>query len=162
MAAVAVLGLALLGWSLAGQAAHKAVAPPPASDVTSQHSHGSQPPASSTTTSTTRPKTLVPTSSSSSVVAFDLASTSYVLTFADSGTAGCWVGVQANAGGPWLWMTTLAPGQSATYRASGPTVVRLGAPKYVGVQVNGVPAELPGYSLPYDLVFRAGSGPASA
>lgn len=159
-AAVAVLVLALLGLRLVGQSAHRAAAPP-VSRASSQEAHTSGPPASSTT-STTRPKTLVPTSSSSSVVAFDLSSASYVLTFADSGTSGCWVGIQANAGGPWLWMTTLSPGQSATYRANGPTVVRLGAPKYVGVQVNGVPAELPGYSLPYDIVFRAGSGPASA
>lgn len=162
--AAALIAVALLGWKLAGSGAHRAGAPPVTTHTSSRHhspgakNHG---PSSSSTTTTSLPSTLKPVSTSSTVVAFDISSKTYVLSFADSGTQGCWIGVQSSPGGPWLWMTTLGPGQTATYDASGPTVVRLGAPRYVGVKVNGIPAELPGFALPYDLTFSAGSGPAS-
>jgi len=162
-AAVALLAVALLGWKLAGSGGHKSASPPATNSSGSHHrASGGHHHAPSPSTTTTLPSTLKPVSTSSTVVAFNVTSKSYVLTFADSGTEGCWIGVQASQNGPWLWMTTLGPGQAATYDASGPTVVRLGAPKYVGVKVDGVPAELPGFSLPYDLTFSAGSGPANA
>ena len=161
--AAALIAVALLGWKLAGPGTHRTGAPPATNHTSSRHhspgSKDSRPSPSSTTTSL--PSTLKPVSTSSTVVAFDISAKTYVLSFADSGTQGCWIGVQSSPNGPWLWMTTLGPGQTATYDASGPTVVRLGAPRYVGVKVNGIPAELPGFALPYDLTFSAGSGPAS-
>jgi hypothetical protein len=158
-AAVALLAVALLGWKLAGSSPHRSGSPP--ATTPARHRSGGHHTTGSPTTTTTAPSTLQPTSTSSTDVAFSVPTKSYVLTFDDSGTQGCWIGVQAALNGPWLWMTTLGPGQSATYSASGPTVVRLGAPRYVGVKVNGITAALPGYSLPYDLSFSAGSGPAT-
>jgi hypothetical protein len=158
-AAVALLAVGLLGWKLAGSSPHRSGSPP--ATTRARHRSGGHHVTGSPTTTTTAPSTLQPTSTSSTDVAFSVPTKSYVLTFDDSGTQGCWIGVQAALNGPWLWMTTLGPGQSATYSASGPTVVRLGAPRYVGVKVNGITAALPGYSLPYDLTFSAGSGPAT-
>ncbi len=111
---------------------------------------------------TVRHQSLTPTSTSTSDVAFTVPVASYTLTFSDPGTADCWIGVETSVNGPWLWMTTLTPGQTVRYKATGSTVVKLGAPRYVGVTVNGSSAELPGYSLPYDLTFTPGSGPANA
>lgn len=155
-AAAAVVAVALVGWALASSPAHKSSAPPrhPLAPTSTT--------VAGSTTTTTVPKQLVPVSTSTTAVDFSLPASSYSLSFATTGTSPCWVGVESGPNGPWLWMTTVVPGQAATYQASGPTVVRLGAPTGMTVKVNGVPAKLPGYSLPYNVVFTPGSGPATA
>ncbi len=64
---------------------------------------------------------LVPTSTTTGDVSFQVPSSRYMLTFSDTGTSDCWVGIETAAGsGVWLWMETLAPGSTTSYEASGP------------------------------------------
>ena len=97
---------------------------------------------SSTTTTTTVPTSLKPISVSPSNIAFSVPSGGYTLTFQATGGA-CWVGIEHTSAGPWLFSQTLNAGQSATYQASGALVMTLGAPRYIGLSVNGLVAELP-------------------
>lgn len=56
--------------------------------------------------------------------------------------------------GPYIYDETLAPGASASYHAVGSVSVRLGAPSYVSVTVNGEALKLPPSNvLPFDLVL---------
>lgn len=159
-AAVLVAGLAVAGYLLsrpqpavhtaARQGAHR------------HHDHVRPPGGSSTSTSsTTTPSVLLPVSSSSSVVAFVAPKGSYSIAMIDSGGP-CWVGIAQSPGGPYIWQEMLESGESASYTATGPVVVRIGAPKFLGVKVNGVTARLPGYVQPYDLDFNPSSEPSSA
>jgi hypothetical protein len=69
-------------------------------------------------------------------------------------TAPCWVGIQQTAGGPWVWEETVQAGQQATYHASGPILVRLGAPTQVSITLDGVSVQLPSSNTQaYDLTF---------
>lgn len=113
------------------------------------------------TTTTTTPSTLVPVSTSSTDVAFVAPTGKYTVALIDTGGV-CWVGIQQTSGGPYIWQETLDAGQDASYTASGPLVVRIGAPRYLEVKVNGVPARLPGFVQPYDLTFNPSSPPSSA
>lgn len=110
---------------------------------------------------TTIPSALVPVSTSSTDVAFVAPKGTYTVQLTDTGGT-CWVGIQQTSGGPYVWQETLNAGQTASYRATGPLVVRIGAPKFLGVKVNGIPARLPGYVQPYDLTFNPSSPPSSA
>jgi hypothetical protein len=113
---------------------------------------------STTTTTTTLPTVLKPTSVSPTEVAFTVPSASYTLTL-NATTGSCWVGVEKSSAGPWLWMQTLAPGQSATYKGSGALVVAIGAPAYAGLSVNGIVAQLPsGATQPYDVDLSPAAG----
>jgi hypothetical protein len=104
---------------------------------------------------------LVPTSTTTSDVSFQVPSRHYMLTFSDTGTSDCWVGIETAAGSNvWLWMETLAPGSTTSYQASEPVVVDLGAPRNIDLRVNGITAELPGYALSYHLSFTTGTASA--
>ena len=95
---------------------------------------------------------LVPTSASSSVVAYLTPSRTYTINFSASGP--CWLGVQQGVNGRYLWMATLTAGQEASYKASGPVAVRLGAPANIKVEVDAVSVELPAKNVqPYDITF---------
>ena len=51
-------------------------------------------------------------------------------------------------------MSTIPAGSTATFQATGPVVVRLGAPPYVSVQLDGIAVSLPSNNVqPYDLTF---------
>ncbi len=102
---------------------------------------------------------LQPTSTvTGSVVAYAAPAGSYTITFAVTGTSNCWLGAQGQLGGPYLWMQTVPPGGTASYTASGPVVIRLGAPPVVSVHVNGRLVALPaGKTQPYDLSFSPSS-----
>ncbi|MGH9297612.1 MAG: RodZ domain-containing protein [Acidimicrobiales bacterium] len=161
-AAAAVLiatGLAIAGLNLAStpssRAGHGATLP-----KVSSHHHAVSPP-TSTVPTTTVPSTLNPVSTSSTDVAFTAPSGAYTIAFADTGGT-CWIGVQQTSGGAYVWQETLYSGERATYRASGPLVIRIGAPRFVGVKVDNVPARLPGYVQPYDVTFNPSTPPASA
>jgi hypothetical protein len=167
-AAVVVVGVVLVVLRLS------AAGSPPRSDAPSQgtrgsglhgshHRQGSGPPAptGSTVPSTTVPSQLVPVSTSPTDVAFVAPQGTYEILLSDTGGT-CWVGIQQSTNGPWIWQETLYSGQSATYRATGPLVIRIGAPKYLGVKVNGLPARLPGFVQPYDLTFSPSNQPSSA
>lgn len=127
--------------------------------------HSRRPPAPSThrgtTPTTTAPSAIVPVSTSPTEVAFVEPKGTYSILFNDAGGT-CWVGIEQAANGPYVWQATLTLGQSAAYQAKGPIVIRMGAPKYLGVKVNGLPARLPGYVQPYDLVFNPASPPSAA
>jgi len=57
-----------------------------------------------------------------------------------------------------LWEETVPAGGTTSYTASGPIVIRLGAPPVVSVSVNGVKVDLPpGNVQPYDLSFTPSS-----
>lgn len=97
---------------------------------------------------------LQPTSSSASVVDYAAPASSYTISFSVSGSSPCWLGAQAQPGGPYLWMQTVPAGGTASYTASGPVVIRLGAPPSVTVTVNGRQVALPsGNVQPYDISF---------
>jgi len=161
-AAVAVLALVLVGIQLT-HGSKRAGSRPPASGTHAAGAHRHTTPPPSTVTTTTAPKLLTPTSSSPSLVSFDAPSGSYHLTFTDPGDSDSWLGVKSSTDSAiWLWMSTLTPGATQTYTANGPIVVDLGAPRYVSLTVNGIPAQLPDYSLPYYLSFTSSPSSGSA
>ncbi|MGH9292563.1 MAG: RodZ domain-containing protein [Acidimicrobiales bacterium] len=169
---VVVVAIALLGLKLASGPGRAGTSPKHGHSSTTGrstthrhdrgHQGGGSHPGTTTGGTTTGAQSLRPVSTSSTKVSFAVASGSYRLSFADTGSAPCWVGVQQSGSGGWLWMTTLAPGQSADYAASGAVTARLGAPANASLKVNGEPAQLPGYVQPYDVSFNPPSGsPAS-
>jgi type II secretory pathway pseudopilin PulG len=114
--------------------------PSSTTSTTLHHATGGSPTTTTTTTTTTLSTTLAPTTVSP--VTFTAPSGDYTLAFQAAGGA-CWVGVEQNASGPWLFSETLDAGQSASYKGSGTLIVRLGAPVHISVTVNGLTAELP-------------------
>lgn len=128
---------------------------PPAAPATSHSGSGALDPSGAA-------QRLVPTSTTTTDVSFRVPSRTYLLTFSDIGTTDCWVGVEtaAGSGGAWLWMETLTPGSTTSYKASGPVVADVGAPKNIELLINGVAAELPGYAGSYDLSFTTGTASA--
>jgi Domain of unknown function (DUF4115) len=158
-ALVVVLGAVVVGVTLVS--GHS---PPPAgSGTTHNRTSGSTTTtiAHSTTTTLTPSGELAPTSVSSTVVTFTLSSSApYQLGFVTSGVA--WVGIESSSKGPYLWMKTLGAGETSTYSASGPVVVRLGAPGYLTLSLNGTPVELPHTSQPYDVAFAISSNASTS
>jgi hypothetical protein len=144
-AAVALAAIGVAGWQLASGStpAHHGNKTSPSGSKGKKHHHpGGHKPA----------KDVVPTSVSASVVTYQTSTRAYTLTFSTSGP--CWLGVQQGVGGKYLWMTTLSAGGKTSYKASGSIAVRLGAPPYVKVQLNGVNVELPVKNVqPYDITF---------
>ncbi|MCL5047350.1 MAG: DUF4115 domain-containing protein [Firmicutes bacterium] len=97
---------------------------------------------------------IAPISASPSVVSYAAPKGTYTITIKASPQGQCWVGVQSKANGPYLWMSTISPGSSATYHASGPIVVRVGAPPYATIEVNGLEVSFPKSNVqPFDMVF---------
>lgn len=107
-------------------------------------------------TATTQPTILKPTSATATDVAFTVPSTSYTVSLAATGGP-TWLGIQQVAAGPYVWEETLPPGQSVTYKATGPIVIRIGAPPYTSIQVDGVSAQLPVTSQPYNVELTPGT-----
>lgn len=153
---VAIIGLAAGGYAVSRRQ-------PSTRSTTAQTTprrHPHRPSTRRHSTSTTTPSILIPVSTSPTVVAFVVPRGSYTISLSDTGGQ-CWVGIMRAAGGPYVWQDMLASGESTSYTASGPVVVRIGAPKYLRVKVNGVPARLPGFVQPYDVTFSS-SDEASA
>ncbi|MHB1987175.1 MAG: RodZ domain-containing protein [Acidimicrobiales bacterium] len=153
---VAVLVLVGLRLSAGGSTPHAV-----ASGARHHHSRVAARRHKTKTPTSTTPSALVPVSTSSTDVAFVAPKGTYTVVMVDSGGT-CWVGIQQTSGGPYVWQETLYSGQQATYKASGPLVVRIGAPRFLGVKVNGIPARLPGFVQPYDLTFNPATPPSSA
>jgi hypothetical protein len=150
--AIAVATLGLL--QLLDKGKTNSATPPP----TTTHPRVTSPPTSTTSppTTTTTPKIIPPQSVSAADVSYVLPANSYTFDFSTSGP--CWVGIQQDAAGPYVWEETLYPGQSASYRATGSTVVRLGAPTAIHISVNGVAVQLAASNTqPYDLTFTPGT-----
>ena len=147
--AVALAALGVATWQLTsgGAPTHHATTPPTTTGKSKGRTHTG-------THGQTGGQGLVPTSVSPSVVAYAITGRAYTITFSASGP--CWLGVQQGVNGKYLWMTTLLAGQTSSYKANGPVAVRLGAPPYVKVQVNGVNVELPPTNVqPYDITFSS-------
>ena len=155
-AVIIVTGLAVAGLELASGSS-----PRPAAASSRNHHPGNTAPTTTGPTSTTAPSALIPVSTSPTDVAFVAPSGTYTVSLADTGGV-CWVGIERTAAGPYVWEQTLNAGQSATYRATGSLIIRIGAPRYLGVKVNGLPARLPGFVQPYNLTFNPASPPSSA
>lgn len=147
----AVLVLVVLGATAALAVSHfghpKSVATPPATShrpVPSKHQEtggGSRTAAG-----------YVPVSVTKLLVSYAVPSGAHRLGFSVTGR--CWIGVETSPTGPYLWMDTLAPGQHATFDASGSVTVRIGAPTELALSVDGVPVELPpGNVNPFDVVL---------
>jgi hypothetical protein len=159
-AAVAIGALAVGGYQLAS---HKSGSTPSQSLPTHPTAapphvrHQRTAPSQTTTVPTAAPSTLEPSSTSPSVVTYQLHAPSYTVSFSVASGA-CWLGAQQLVGGPYVKMWTLAPGQQASYAASGPLVVKIGAPRYVTISVDGTPLALPaGRDQPYDVSLVPGS-----
>jgi hypothetical protein len=106
-----------------------------------------------TTTTTTSPSTIVPQTANTTDVAYVAPATSYVVTLTVTGSP-CWVGIETSSSGPWTWEGTLQPGAQKTYNASGTTILRVGAPRYLKVSIDGIDVQLPpSYMQPYDMTF---------
>lgn len=156
-AVLVVVVLVLVGVTVLGKKPH-----PAAAGLHHHHPlHHAKVVPSTQAPTTTAPSELVPVSTSPQQVAFVAPKGTYTVLLTDTGSA-CWVGIQQTLNGPDVWQETLAPGQSATYQASGPLVIRIGAPQYLGVKVNGLPVRLPGYVQPYDVLFNPSTPPSSA
>jgi hypothetical protein len=165
-AAVVVGAIAVGGWQLVSHRNVPPVAPPPVSTTTSLPSKPvSGGTATSTTTTTTiapvatTPSTLRPLSSSTTLATYEAPAGTYTVTFKAT-TGECWLGAQrAVDTTAYLQMWSLGPGETASYTASGPLVVKIGAPKYVKVEVDGIPVVLPpGNVQAFDISFVASSG----
>ncbi|MHB1974928.1 MAG: RodZ domain-containing protein, partial [Acidimicrobiales bacterium] len=163
-AAVAIGALAVGSYQLAS---HKSGTP--ASTSTTSPARGAQTTTTRrrathprpSTAPTVAPSTLQPTSTSASVVTYQVPATTYTVSFAAASGA-CWLGAQQQASGPYVRMWTLAPGAQASYAASGPLVVKIGAPRYVSISVNGTPLVLPaGRDQPYDVSLVPGTSTAA-
>lgn len=140
-------------WQLASSkpSPSHAAAPPPSTPHRSHHAskphHGS---------SSTVVHEITPTSTSQNIVTFPLSASSFTITF--SSTAPCWIGILPSERGPYIWMTTVEAGTTTTYHANAPVYVRIGAPQYVVVKVDGVRLALPPKKIqPYDVTFTVGS-----
>jgi len=150
VAVVAVVAVVVAAISLSGGGGHHATG----TTTTVRRGSGGR----TTTTTTTLATTLAPTSVSPSGVSFAVGSGGYTLAFQATGGA-CWVGIENSTAGPWLFSETLHAGQSATYKGSGALIMRLGAPAYLGLTVNGLVAELPsGVTQSYDVEFTPAAG----
>jgi len=153
-AALALAAVAVAAISLSGGGAPKTAGG--TTTTTLRHTGGS--PSTTTVTATTAPPSLRPTSVTSTDVSFNAPSGHYTLAFQASGGA-CWIGIEQSAAGPWIFEQTLTNGQSTTYKGSGPLVVRLGAPAYMLLQLNGLPVELPsGATQSYNVDLNPTSG----
>jgi hypothetical protein len=125
-----------------------------------KHHHTTTPttPTSTTVAKTTTTTTPVvsPVSVDGNELTFNAPSGHYTLTFQGGGGA-CWVGVETGLdSGTYLYSDTVEPGTTASYKASGPLAVALGAPYYLSVLVNGVPVKIPKGVTANNLVFAAG------
>ncbi|MHB1508162.1 MAG: hypothetical protein ACYCST_00715 [Acidimicrobiales bacterium] len=116
---------------------------------------------SSTVTSTTvvaKPKATVvrPVSIAGVDATFDVPPGHYKLSFTAVSGA-CWVGIGKQLGASTLlWAETVQKGSRASYVASGPLAVELGAPEYASVRINGVRVKIPAGVTAYNLLFTAG------
>ncbi len=107
-----------------------------------QESGGATETTTTTTPSTTvTPKVLHPISRTNLLVTYLVPKPTYTLVF--SATAPCWLGAQRRTNGTYLWMDTLAAGKTTSYSASGPRLIRLGAPRAISITLNGIPVALP-------------------
>jgi hypothetical protein len=84
---------------------------------------------------------LHPIATTKLLVTYVVPKSAYTLVF--SATAACWLGAQRRANGIYLWMDTLEAGKSTSYSASGPRLIRLGAPRAVSITLDGIPVALP-------------------
>ena len=114
------------------------VATKPGVTTTTTHQGGG---VTNTTTTTTTPTVLNPISTTNLLVTYVVPKSTYTLVF--SATAACWLGAQRRANGQYLWMDTIQAGQSTSYSASGPRLIRLGAPRAVSITFDGIPVALP-------------------
>jgi len=154
-AALAIAAVAVAAISLSGGGAHKSGN---AATTTTLKHRGGGSPTTTTVTATTTPSSFKPTSVTATDVSFTAPSGHYTLAFQASGGA-CWIGIEQSTAGPWLYEQTLSNGQSATYKGSGPLVVRLGAPAYIALQMDGLPVELPsGVTQTYNVDLTPASG----
>ncbi len=144
--AIAAAAVALTGGSPAAKApgtTHSRV--PPSSTVTS-------------TTRVVRSKATVvrPVSISGVDATFDVPPGHYKLSFAGVSGA-CWIGIGKQLGASaLLWSETVQKGSRASYVASGPLVVELGAPEYASVRINGVRVKIPAGVTAFNLLLTSG------
>ena len=103
------------------------------------------------TTTTLLPSVLSPVSVTAQLVVYRVPTKSYTVHFSVTGTS--WLGAQPSVGSTYLWMDTLTAGGTTTYSATGPRIIRLGAPRFVTIAVNGIPVQLPTNVQPYNLEF---------
>jgi hypothetical protein len=95
-----------------------------------------------TTTTTATPKVLDPIATTNFLVTYVVPKSTYTLVF--SATAACWLGAQRRTNGTYLWMDTLEAGKQTSYTASGPRLIRIGAPRAISsVTLDGIPVALP-------------------
>jgi hypothetical protein len=142
-------------WQLASSKSPppRAAAPPASTPHKAQHATHSH---SGTSSSPSDVHEIVPTSTSPTIVTFPLSASSFTITFSSS--APCWIGILPSPHGQYLWMTTVEAGTTTTYHATAPVFVRIGAPQYLIVKVNGVRLALPPKKIqPYDVTFTIGS-----
>jgi hypothetical protein len=106
---------------------------------------GTQPGGATKTTTTTKtatPKVLEPISTTNLLVTYVVPTSTYTLKF--SAHAPCWLGAQRRTNGHYLWMDTLEKGTSTSYSASGPRLIRVGAPRAISsITLDGIPVVLP-------------------
>jgi hypothetical protein len=95
-----------------------------------------------TTTATPAPKVLDPIATTNLLVTYVVPKPTYTLVF--SATGACWLGAQRRTKGTYLWMDTLEAGKQTSYTASGPRLIRIGAPRAISsITLDGIPVVLP-------------------
>ncbi len=161
-AAVVVVGaLAVGGYEIANNGSAGPHQAPPATTVASQHKdRAGAPPAHLVAPSSTQaPALLRPSAQAGSLITYKVPASTYTLSLSAGAAGPCWVGVQPAGGSTYLWMDTLAPGATTTYRATGAIDLRIGNPRVLAAAVNGVKVALPtGRTVVYDVSFVPTSG----
>ncbi len=159
VAAIAIV-LAAVGvgsWQLASSkpSTPRVTAQPPAKSHRAHHATNSTSKSSSGSSSLVHDE-IAPTSTSPTIVTFPLSESTFTITF--SASEPCWIGILPSQHGAYLWMTTVGAGTTTTYHASAPVYVRIGAPQYLVLKVDGVRLALPPKMIqPYDVTFTIGS-----
>jgi hypothetical protein len=112
---------------------------------------GSQ--ATTTTTTTLAPPVSLPQSSTASTATYDVAGSSFSLSFA--ATSGpCWVDATNSTSGATLFAGTLQPGKNQSVNVTGPATVIIGAPSVLAVAVDGSQVAMPtGFDTPFTMMF---------
>jgi hypothetical protein len=151
-ALLVVAGAVVIGEILTNGSAH-----PKSSQLATRDTTGHSKTGRSVTPTTVAPSTYQPTNKSGSLVTYNIPPGAHTLSFSASGV--CWVGIQASASGPYLWMDTIPGGSSATYAATSNVLVRIGAPTVVSLRVDGIPVAFPkGQTQPFDVALGPTSG----
>ena len=158
IAAAAVVIVLVTGLAIAG--AHSRGHPGTTTTTTTVHHKGHSTTSTTTHATTTIPRAFSPASTSGNVATYALPFVSYTVTFTAT-NGGCYVEV-TNSSGEHPYAQVLPAGSTEQLTLTGTSMVILGAPSYVTVQVDRTPVVFPTpVPAPLDLTLDSSTSAAS-